>query len=217
MPYNNRFIVFDLETGGLIKKGVTPPVTEIAIVVMDNELNIIKEYSSLIKPFYDKERAFYDPKALEVSHITLDMCEKEGEESSVVAKEIQKILSDIEKGEKKSILCGHNIDDFDIPILDDFLSFHKIDLSKLVETKFTIDTKWWSRMKYPEFAKYDLGFVLENTGVDLTNAHRALTDTKGNAELVKDYIKCLRGSNSPKLIKREKTARSEFKFQFKEY
>lgn len=210
MPYNNRFIFFDLETGGLIKQGITPPITEIAIIVLDNDLKVIQEYSSLVKPHYDSSKDRYEQVALDVSHITMEMCEREGKEASVVAKEVKEVLT-ASKGEKKPILCGHNIDSFDIPILDDFLSLFKIDLSKLVETSMTIDTKWWSRLKYPALAKYDLGHVIENSGIELTQAHRAMADTKANMLLGVNMIKCLRGELG---VKEEKRDRDTFKFQF---
>ncbi len=193
--YNCNYIVFDLETGGLItkEKGV-PPVTEVAMCVVDGEtLADIGEYSSLVKPYTDLSN--YTPQALEVSHITLDMLEKEGKLSQDVIKELITFIKKT-SGKKKSILVGHNIDEFDIPILDKFFSDHKEDLSKYVETKTSIDTMWEMRKFRPNLDKFNLGFCLESLEIDLQQAHRALNDTRGTKSMFLKLMTNLRGLSS---------------------
>lgn len=207
--YNCNYVVFDLETGGLItkEKGI-PPVTEVAICVVDGEtLQDIAEYSSLIKPYTDLSN--YTPQALEVSHITIDMLNKEGKEPLEVLRELTTLLKKT-SGKKKSILVGHNIDDFDIPILDKFFSDHGEDLSKHVETKTSIDTMWWMRIFRPTLDKFNLGFCLESLNIDLQQAHRALNDTQGTKSMFIKLMTNLRGLSSTG----QEVKKQRIKFQF---
>lgn len=215
--YQNAFVVFDLETGGLIKKDVwIPPITEIAICVVDNDLNDVPslEYESLITPYRDDSE--YNPQALQVSNITLDLCRKEGKSREAVVKEVVNVLKKAKLGGKKPILVGHNIDTFDIPILDRLLEECGEDLSKYVEVDFTIDTKWWGRMKYPQLAGYKLSDCLTRSNIDIVNAHRSLTDTRANKDLFIQWMKCLRGEGTNTCVENEeKPFRESFKFQIK--
>lgn len=213
MAWGNNFIVFDLETGGLRKKGWEPPITEIAMCFVDNNLQDIGEYSSLIKVY--KEDSEYNPAALTASNITLKMCNELGKPKEVVLKEIISLLKK-NKTKQKPILVGHNIDEFDIPILDNFFAENGEDLSKYVETKYTIDTLWLARMKYPSLSNFKLGTVLETAGIDLTNAHRAMNDTKGNKDLFVEMMKCLRGEGSSDSNSIVEKFRESFTFEIKE-
>ena len=76
--YNCSFIVYDLETGGLIssKTGWIPPITEFACSVLDNKLDVVDEVDFFIKPY--RPESEYQAAALSVSNITLERCEEEG-------------------------------------------------------------------------------------------------------------------------------------------
>lgn len=213
--YKNNFAVFDLETGGLIKKdGWIPPITEIAICAVSNDLNDIEEYSTLIVPY--KEDSQYESVALQVSNITLQMCREKGKDADEVIKDLIALFTRLKANGKKPVLAGHNIDEFDIIILDNFFTEHKLDISKYVETKFTIDTKWWGRMKYPDNSGYTLGDCLQQEGIDIVNAHRALVDTRANKDLFVKWMKCLRGEgNVASATENKSKFRTKFKFQIK--
>lgn len=211
--HKNNFIVYDLETGGLVTKSWIPPITEIAMCVVSNDLEDIGEYSSLIKVY--KETQEYKKEALQASNITLEMCNSQGKDKSEVLKDIINIFKKNKVGSAKPILVGHNIDAFDNVILDKFFTENNEDLSKYVETKFTIDTLWFSRLKYPDLTNFKLGTVLEVSGIDLTNAHRALNDTKGNKDLFVQMMKCLRGQGTQTVLETEKY-RKAFRFEIKE-
>lgn len=213
MSWKNNFIVFDLETGGLRKKGWEPPITEIAMCFVDSDLQDIGEYSSLIKTYRDSSE--YAPAALQASNITLDMCNTLGQEREVVLREIVSHLKKLKVGSAKPILVGHNIDAFDIPILDYFFEEAKEDISKYVETKFTIDTLWWSRLRSPELSNFKLGTVLESEQIDLTNAHRALNDTRGNKDLFIKIMQSLRGQRGSSEVITD-NFRKSFRFEIKE-
>lgn len=213
--YKNNFAVFDLETGGLIKKnGWIPPITEIAICAVSSDLENMEEYGTLIVPYKDDSE--YEATALQVSNITLQMCRDQGKNSEEVIKDLIKLFTKLKANGKKPVLVGHNIDDFDIPILDNFFTEHKQDLSKYVETKFTIDTKWWGRMKFPDNSGYTLGDCLQQEGIDIVNAHRALVDTRANKDLFVKWMKCLRGNSSAVTTPTNQSKfRTGFKFQIK--
>ena len=212
MAYECNFIVFDLETGGLITKdketGI-PPITEIAICVIDgNTLEDVAEYSALIKPYVDLGR--YTPQALAVSNITIDMLNKEGKTSSEILKEVIAFLKKT-TAKKKSIAVAHNGDAFDLPIIDKFFTDHGEDLSKYIETKTSIDTMWWMRIYKPEMAAFNLGTCLEDLSIDIQQAHRALNDTKATKSMIVKLLSNLRGVG----VSSETTVKkSRVKFQF---
>lgn len=212
MAYNNYFTVFDLETGGLKKSGDCSPITEIAIVVINNNFETVEEFSTLIKPYVSENQ--YTSEALKVSNITLSMCERDGIDSKQAAKKIIDVFKRAKSKDngKKPILVGHNIDDFDIPILSYFLKNHGFDLEKIVETKMTVDTKWWGRLGFPTLPGFTLGDCLSAEGIDILQAHRALYDTRANKELFVGMMKRLRGEGD-KAFADAPTTRESFRFQ----
>lgn len=208
--FRNSFVVLDLETGGLIGKGWVPPITEIAICVMDSELKDTVEYESLLKQYRDSKE--YQPIALSVSNITLDMLKEQGKDPKVVLKEVKDLLIKSKSDGKKPILVGHNLDEFDLIILDNFFTENGEDLSKYVETKMTIDTMWWMRLMKPSQVNFKLGTCLEEVKIDLTQAHRAMNDTRATKELARIFIRNLRGESFRETL--ETRFRKVFKFQF---
>lgn len=212
----------DLETGGLITKTTgIPPITEIAMISLNYaDLSDGIEYSSLVKPYVSLDR--YTQIALDTSHITIDMLEKGGKSPEVVLKECVSYLKKV--GErKKPILCGHNLDAFDLPIIQKFFEDFGEDITKYVETKFSIDTMWWSRFGMPSSPNYTLGACLQEKNIDILQAHRALSDTRATKELVRVFLQNLRGSGplttstesvqSRPVVEKQSSFRNTFKFQ----
>ena len=192
--YPCYFVVFDLETGGLITKtGGIPPITEFAAAVLNDKLETVEEVDFFIKPYKPVER--YTAEALKVSNITLDLCEKQGVSALDASKQIADLFKKAKApaGAKKTILCGHNIDSFDVTILNDFLTEFKVDLSKFVEKDCTIDTKWWGRIAYPELPGYTLSDCLMREKIDNEQAHRAIGDVRANRDLLVRMLQRLRG------------------------
>lgn len=205
MTFENTFVTFDLETGGL--KSGENAVVEVCFLAIDCQLNEIKEYTTLVAPYGEYT---IQPQALTANGLTLEQI-RGGKDSMTVVQEIESFLKSLKVGREKPILCGHNIDWFDIPFLDEFFKFHKKELSTLVNDKFTIDTMWWSRIMWNESVNYKLATCCENANITLANAHRASTDAKANQELVKFFLKNLRGQGVGSLVK-EKRFREEFQF-----
>jgi DNA polymerase III alpha subunit (gram-positive type) len=199
------YFTYDLETSGLSAK--KNAICEIAISPMDNELIDLPEYhSGIIKPYDNRE---ISDGALEHNGITRQQL-AEGRESSEVFKELIDYIKSFRKTAAKIILCGHNILKFDNPFLEDFFSFHKKDLYKYVTDKDHIDTMWWARKAWNESVNYKLGTCCSNAGIELVDAHRAISDTRANKNLVKYFLKNLRGEGQ--LIKEEIKHREGFQF-----
>lgn len=205
MEFRANFVVFDLETGGLSHE--KNPVLEVAMFVLTNDLDNGDEYDSLIKPYGD---LVIQKEALDSNGIDMGVVENMGKNIDVVVNDLCKFLQSQKVGGKKPILVGHNIDKFDVPFLNSMFEFCKKDLSEFVNDNFTIDTMWWSRIRWQESPNYKLGTCVQNAGIELVNAHRAVADTKATRELVKKFLMGLRSNGST--IGEEKRFRNSFEF-----
>jgi len=208
MIHHNDFIVIDIETGGLKTDG-SSPITEFGIVVLDWELNYAGEYCKIVCP-YNKDHK-YEAKALEYSKLTMSDING-GTDSNIVVGEIIDLFKQSKKRTgKKPILCGHNVQSFDIPFIYHFFLYHKKDLWSFVEG-YCIDTMWFARWKYKESDNFKLGTVCSNEGIALGDAHTALGDVQSNSELVKIFLKLLRGEGGKINKNEEKRFRTAFQF-----
>lgn len=189
-----NYIVYDLETGGFGSDRVA--ITEIALIAIDGQtLEEFGRYTSFIQPYADLG---YDQAAFDATGINMDMVNG-GKPAKLVAKEVADFIKACGTGmNKKPVLCGHNIMKFDNPFLDFFLKFHKKDLWSLINKDNMIDTMWWSRMRMPfdqdDFGKHNLNDACAREGIELIDAHRAMNDTAGNAQLLIAHLKHLRGA-----------------------
>lgn len=194
-PYQN-FIVIDTETGGLpnkTKKAVFDiALTEIALVVVSKDLEIIDQYSWMIKPY--KDDLIYSEEAAKASGITKSMCEEQGLDIKEVCSNVVDIFKKYKVGSKMPVLLGHNFIKFDSEFMINLFDFCKLDLLKYVNP-VPEDTIKWSRLAWTESVDYTLGTCCENAGITLQNAHRALTDTVATAKLWIVFMKRLRSSS----------------------
>jgi len=203
------YIVFDIETTGLDKE--KNAIIEIAACSFDHDLVDGKEYDSGILSVYDNREIH--PKALEANGITMSQISK-GKDPKVCAEEFFNYLKSFKKGSNKVVLVGQNSDKFDIPFVDNFLTFFGKDLSDVVNVDFTIDTLWWGRVKHKELPNFKLGTLCSENGVDLTDAHRAMSDTRATKELVKIFLRGLKGEGikSGETKVEKKKFRDKFEF-----
>jgi len=206
-------IAMDVETGGLPGGGklafVDIALTEIAFAVVDlYDLQIVDKASWLIKPNY-KEGLIYSVQAQEVSGINIDMLKEKGVEVMQVFREIKAFLKKYTSGQmSRPVLVGHNIVKFDAAFIENMFIFFGDDLSNYVAGYE--DTMLWAGYKFLESANYKLGTICQNMNIELTQAHRALTDTIATADLFIEFVSFLRASE-----KKEKEEGNNFRNKFK--
>lgn len=196
MKFENYFITFDIETGGL--KAEKNAVTEVAMIATNHLLEDVSEYESLIKPYGDYT---IEEQALKATGMSLELI-KTGKEVEEVVGEIAKYLTKHKVGRNKPILCGHNIAKFDIPFMIEMFRYCKRDFLSLINEDFYIDTMWWGRIMWNESVNYKLSTCCDNAGVELVDAHRAMSDTRSNKDLVKYFLSNLRTEGSKNNQKR---------------
>jgi DNA polymerase III alpha subunit (gram-positive type) len=213
-----RIVCYDLETGGFYTKDHRYGIAEVAMVSMDSEtLEEVDRLHLIIQPYltYDKTLTQYTPKALEVNGLTMDKIH-----AGIPAVEaIQLIVAFLKKqavpGKTgKPYLGGHNIDEFDSPMLDQFFELHKQDLSKLIQTS-SFDTLYLSRLIFQGPLTIQLGNGLQHIhstlGFDSFEAHRALADVEANLDVIREFLMRLRNSSSTSGNSNQRS-RNQFKF-----
>lgn len=189
-----KFISCDVETGGLIGKNKRAvfdvALTEIALVVVEEDLSISEQKSWLVKPYSDT--AEYNKGAEEASGISKAMCQEQGQDILLVGKEVSEFMKRHKQGNRLPVMVGHNFDDFDSYFLQGLFEWCKLDLMKFVQDG-TEDTLKWSRLCWRESVNYKLGMCCQQANITLQNAHRALTDAYSTALLWVYFLKNLRG------------------------
>jgi len=150
----NTYVVFDIETTGLGFR--TEKITEIgAVKIQDGK--VIDEFETFVNPGKP-----IPPQVVAITNITDDMVK----DADAIKEVMPKFLEFI----KGCTLVAHNAD-FDIG----FIRHNCEELGLEFNNKY-IDTLALSRQLFPEFKKHKLGFVAEQLGIKVTNAHRALDD-----------------------------------------
>jgi len=203
-PITN-YICFDTETTGLSAE--KNAIIEIACCSFNHDLKDIKEFESGVMQIYDNREI--NQGALDANGITREQVSR-GEDPKQVVEKLCQYFTSLKVGSSKPVLVGHNIDRFDIPFLDNMLTYFKKDLSKFVNTDFTMDTMWWARVMWAESTNFKLGTCCETAKVELIDAHRAITDTRANKELAKYFIRNLKSEAG--VIKKEDRYRTIFQF-----
>lgn len=198
-------VVFDIETSGLSAEKNC--MLEVACCVIDNELNDVEEYESGVMKVYDNREI--QQQALQANGITMNQIEN-GKDPKEVLNELINLFKKYSSGRNKPVLSGHNIDHFDIPFMANFFNVFGKKFEDYVNTDLTIDTMWWARLRRNEQVNYKLGTCCEMEGIELVNAHRAISDTRSNKELVKKYLRSLRSEGDSN--KEEKRFRKTFEF-----
>lgn len=207
-------IVADSETGGLPNKNKKAfydiALAEVAMVVVDCiNLDIVTEYNAIIAPY--KDGLEYSPQAEEVHGLSVQHLTENGEDIKTVYKETKALLKKYANKRIGAILAGHNFQLFDIPFFEGMFAFNNDDLWEYV--KFVEDTMKLSYYRATEQENYKLGTCCRKEGVELVDAHRALTDTRANAYLMLKYIELMRGNvvDEPSAsVKKESRFRENF-------
>lgn len=159
----------DLETTGL--NSILDEICEIAIVVYDKDFNLKKEFRALLKTHKPI------PEDVSLIHgITNEMVQDKPYFSDI-SDTILKLL-------ENTIICGQNINVFDLPFLAE--QFFKLDITFDTNKFRTLDTLVIERVMKPR----DLGTLYKlYTGKDLEGAHSAVVDCKATKEVLVGQIK----------------------------
>lgn len=213
MKYDNRFIALDCETGGLLGKNkvatIDVALTEVAVCsICAEKLVVLEKEGWLIIPYDDN--LIYEAKAAEISGINKQLCFDEGIDIEQVYRNLVNFFKKNKMGSKKPILIIQN-KSFDIPFIENLFKIFGDDLWKYIER--VEDTLEWARFKWFESSDYKLGTIAEKSGLDLTQAHRALPDTIITAKIWINFMKSLRGES--KLVEQESVVekfRNGFRF-----
>ena len=162
--FSDTYCVFDTETTGFDPRK-NDMLTEIAICkVKDGK--IIDEFTTFINPERNIPKEVQD-----LTHITEDMVKD--------APTIEEVLPKILDFFGDSILVAHNAD-FDINFLQYFVEKYGYQdrFNNLI-----IDTLMIAREIYYYLPNKKLGTIVEDLGIELEGAHRAINDTRATAKM----------------------------------
>lgn len=171
MIQQTPFIVVDLETTGLEPK--LDKIIEIAAVKVHGG-QIIDEWNTLVNP-----DMFIPQITTDITGITTDMV-KDAPLFPDVVDDFMKFMGE------GSIFVAHNVE-FDRTFMNEhLLRFEREALKDPYMCTFKL-----AKQVHPNLARYNLGFLAESFGIDLSQAHRALHDAKATAELFIKFMRVL--------------------------
>jgi len=160
-----KYAVCDTETGGL--DAIKNALVTIAVITLDENLNEIEEYYSIVK---DDPNKIVEDQALNVNGITRKQIYEEGKPIKEVMQKVIELFND-------SIPVFHN-GAFDAA----FTNARGTNIKECIDT---MDLAWkkWPRQK----AK--LGMVIERLGFAIEDAHNSLGDVKMTIKLLQEFSK----------------------------
>lgn len=177
----NAFIVIDLETGGTDE--AENPIMQIAFQCLDYKGKLIEEYTynEIIKPYGGLK---IEKDAIKVHGITEKRANKEGVSIQVALTNFIEVCKKLnpsfgKKGAKfrKPTIVAHNAEfemDFLMENVDNILGKYLFEYVEGVP----MDTLKLGRMAYPNSPTHKLGVLAKLMGVELTDAHDAMSDVK---------------------------------------
>lgn len=198
---SRNIIVYDFETGGLLKAGYVPEVTQLAAVVIHpRRLEIIDKFNTEIRPL---EPDKLEDKALEITRKTKEQLAKAPHPEQVFND--FKIFCDMYNSGKKPITApipaGYNIIGFDNPILQSYAERYKlIDkdtgrqnlMSNFMSLDLMQEVYWWTENSN-DLTNIKLPTLVEEwLHKDSSGAHDALYDVTVCAELIIKFIQLKR-------------------------
>lgn len=152
----------------------------------------------------------YNPVALEITHMSIDLMLKEGVPYEEAFKQIDALIARHTIGNNKPIMAGHNIKGFDNPFMVKIFSDNKADFLKVINA-FMIDTLEWVRLLWTDLPSFSLGVCANALGLTLKEAHRALPDTIANAKVLQAILLRMRSNGTGE---EEEYVREKYKFNF---
>lgn len=213
-----KLFVFDVETGGF--KPEQHPVCEIAVVIIDlATLEKVDRYEAVVAPYKPLgNEPVYTSKALEINGLTMKKIEA-GTPARTVAADLKALAKKHKVGREKPILCGHNIDGFDIGMLGALLESNGVSDANSLFSTSTADTLMFAKMIWPIMGSEEtivnrkLGTVCGKFDIELVDAHSAMPDTEANADMIIQIIKRMRSTGMVDLDNNS-SEKSRVSFQF---
>lgn len=147
------------------------------------------EFGDIIEVFFN---LCYNPQALEVTHMSIDLLLEEGVTYEEAFSKFNSIIEKYTIGMNKPVLAGHNIKKFDNAFFEKFYKDNGKDFYKVIND-FIQDTLDMCRTRWFELSSFSLGVCANALGLTLKEAHRALPDTIANAKVLIALLKNMRG------------------------
>lgn len=206
-----NYFVFDLETGGL--DADLHCITEVSFAILNNEFEIITDFTKLVKPYNFKENDLtYTQTALDITGLTIEMLEEEGQEIKKILLEFKKALLSAKKGKIKPIICGHNVK-FDITFLkSNFTNVLNYNIEE--DLGIILDTLSLCYFCDIEQENYKLDSLAKKLNLSQTQAHRSLSDVYTTIDLLKYFKQGYNHKNIIKTTEQTKQVKQEFNFEF---
>lgn len=171
----SKILIYDTEANSLdTQKGV---IQELAYALYDSDSKrCLKASSQLLKWGKNYE---VDPRALEITGLTRDFCEKHGGPSIRVFEEFINVVKEAD------YVVGHNILQFDNPLMISNLKACELhpylfQSSKYIDTYIDIDYD-------NKFKNFSLKYLSLDHGYVLSGAHQALQDVYACAHILFSY------------------------------
>lgn len=189
----SNYCVLDCETGGLYKD--KNPITQFAAIILDGRtLKELDRWETFVKPYDGKviEKQALQRTMVSMSDINAGITKKEFAATAKAWFASHQAKTKIaEMG--RLVMVGHNVIPFDRPFLDECFAefrwscddyFYPGGIDTLPLAKLT-----WG-IKGEE--KINLGACLGYAKLKLTDAHGAMNDVEGNADLLRWFMRKLR-------------------------
>ncbi|MFL1695771.1 PolC-type DNA polymerase III [Weissella kandleri] len=163
-----EYVSFDVETTGLAPR--YDKVIQLSAVKMQRG-NVIGEFNEYVNP-HEPLR----PIIMEITHITDAMLENARDEAEVFA-DFKAFCGD-------AILVGHNVIDFDIPMLN--ITYQRLGMPQVESV--VIDTLPLARFLHPEMRRFTLSTLAKKLGIPLDHAHNAIYDATATGQVARKLI-----------------------------
>ncbi|CAM3186350.1 PolC-type DNA polymerase III [Lactococcus hircilactis] len=162
--FDATYVVFDVETTGL--SAVHNDLIQIAAVKM-HKGNPIAEFNEFLNPGYHLSEF-----TTELTRIT--------DEDVKNARPLYDVLVDFQKFCEGTILCGHNVNGFDVGFMN--MNYVRNHLPRI--TQPVVDTYPLAQNLFPEMKRFGLGQLTKKFQINLgENHHRADSDAMATAML----------------------------------
>lgn len=175
--FNQRFVVFDIETTGL--SPVNDNITEIGAVLVEGG-TIKDQFSTFVNPQMD-----IPYKIQELTGITNEMVED--------APLVEEALADFMEFSKDAIMVAHNAD-FDTGFIAEKCALVGIEYSHE-----KIDTLMLARVLLTNIKRFTLDKVCKELGINLKGHHRAVNDAAATAEIFIKFLERFKKDGAKKL------------------